>query len=151
MNTEKFINICVLVDKINKSIRKLEDTHILPYGTSIMHLRCLIGMNEMTPGMTIDDLSALCGVERHMIVRIMRDLSANDLCRAGDDAYDGRRFSSRYKPTERGIRVISEIERRISPTLKSLASEMGDDELAKFEKELELFNSAIRSEYRVNK
>ena len=58
-----------------KSINKLKEKGMAPYGLSSVHTRCIRSLNDFPAGLTRMQIAKQCGVDKAQISRIIGDLS----------------------------------------------------------------------------
>ena len=110
MDTKRFLFFYHGLHRIVKDIKKIETSYLEDYGLRSVHMSCLLNIMDSEDGVTATQLASVCGTDKALISRILKELIACDfICAEGE----GRSYNKKYNLAEKGENVVSAIEKDI--------------------------------------
>lgn len=117
MTQDRFELFDVSVSLICKSIQKLKNEKVLPYGLKSSHVLFLVQLGKSENGLTAGELSASGHVDKAQISRVISELISKGYV-SRQSVYQGQKYRNRLTLTEAGQRVTREINDMIANVLE---------------------------------
>ena len=138
MNSSGYERFILLVEEMQKTIRKIKLASALDLGVKGVHVFWLERLHGHPEGLTAAELAQQSMVDRSLISREIEALESTGYVRLLDD---GRR----YVLTERGIPIADEIVKRASAVQAAVNNGITEEELEEFYKTFEKLRDNFRT------
>lgn len=137
---ERFETFTVLINRINRNIRKIKNQEMAEYALKSAHISCLYYLYT-SDGLTATDLCERCEEDKATISRSLDYLEKNGylICQAKST----KRYKSPLKLTDQGIRVAAKIADKIAAFLEQISVELTEDERVQFYRSLSLISKGL--------
>lgn len=140
--TERFETFTVLINRINRNIRKIKNQEMAKYNLRSSHVSCLYYL--YTSGeLTATDLCERCEEDKATVSRSIEYLESNGylICKS--------KFSKRYKSplqlTEKGIEVGKKIADKVACFLNQISIELTEEEREQFYRSLSIISKGLNN------
>lgn len=137
---KRFEVFTVLINRINRNIRKIKSQEIAAFNLKGAHLSCLYHLYQ-TDGLTATDLCERCEEDKAAISRSLDYLEKNGylVC----DSLHGKRYKSPFYLTDKGREVGKEIIDKISRILDEVGTGITREERAAFYHSLSAISDSL--------
>ena len=112
-----------------KSITKLKEKGMAPYGLSSVHTRCIRSLNEHSSGLTRMQISKCCGVDKAQISRVIGELREKGYI-TDNSASSG--YKAKIVLTESGRIVAEQVNGMILNINNFVSGDIPDEKIAVF-------------------
>lgn len=137
---ERFEIFTVLLNRINRNIRKIKNKEMSNYELRSPHVSCIYYLYT-SEGLTATELCEKCEEDKATISRSLDYLEKNGylICKSTSK----KRYNSPFELTERGLRAGKRIADKIADVLEEISQGISDDDRAIFYKSLTIISENI--------
>ncbi len=137
---ERFEIFTVLLNRINRNIRKIKNKEMSNYELRSPHVSCIYYLYT-SEGLTATELCEKCEEDKATISRSLDYLEKNGylICKSNSK----KRYNSPFELTERGIRAGKRIADKIAAVLDEISVGISDEDRAVFYKSLNIISENI--------
>lgn len=136
----RFETFTVLINRINRNIRKLKNQEMAEYGLRSAHISCLYYLYR-EEGLTATDLCERCEEDKATVSRALDYLKTEAYIRREDTA--AKRYKSPLLLTEKGRKVAQKITAKIDRVLTEVGRALNEEERAAFYHHLTVISDAL--------
>ncbi|MBQ1988300.1 MAG: MarR family transcriptional regulator [Clostridia bacterium] len=145
---ERFETFTVLINRINRNIRKIKNQEMAEYNLRSAHVSCLYYLYT-NKGATATDLCERCEEDKATISRALDYLETNRYITR--DAESSKRYKSPLHLTEKGCVVGKKIADKINGVLDAIGEDITEEERMDFYRSLSIISDSLeRCVYRIN-
>ena len=137
---ERFEIFTVLLNRINRNIRKIKNKEMANYELRSPHVSCLYYLYT-SEGLTATELCEKCEEDKATISRSLDYLEKNGylICKSNSK----KRYNSPFELTERGLRAGKRIADKIGAVLDEISAGISDEDRAVFYRSLNIISENI--------
>ncbi len=137
---ERFETFTVLLNRINRNIRKIKNEEMANYELRSPHISCLYYL-YIAKKLTSKDLCERCEEDKATISRSLDYLEKNNyiICKSESR----KRYNAPFELTERGMRAGKKIADKIAAVLDEISTGISDDDRAIFYRSLNVISENI--------
>lgn len=137
---ERFETFTVLLNRINRNIRKIKNEEMANYELRSPHVSCLYYL-YLSQGLTSKELCERCEEDKATISRSLDYLEKNNyiVCKSESK----KRYNAPFELTERGMRAGKRIADKISAVLDEISAGISDKDRAIFYRSLNIISENI--------
>ena len=137
---ERFETFTVLLNRINRNIRKIKNEEMKNYDLRSPHISCLYYL-FISEELTSKDLCERCEEDKATISRSLDYLEKNGylVCKSESK----KRYNAPFELTERGMRAGKRIAEKITAVLDEISSGISDEDRAIFYRSLNVISENI--------
>lgn len=138
---ERFETFTVLLNRINRNIRKIKNEEMSNYELRSPHISCLYYLYISPEEITSKDLCERCEEDKATISRSLDYLEKNGylVCKSESK----KRYNAPFELTERGMRAGKRIADKISAVLDEISVGISDEDRAVFYRSLNIISENI--------
>lgn len=137
---ERFETFTVLINRINRNIRKIKNQEMAEYNLRSSHISCLYYLYT-SGGLTATDLCERCEEDKATIPRSLEYLEQSGYLTCESKAT--KRYKSPLKLTETGAKIGKKIADKIAYFLKEISIELTEEERLQFYRSLTLISKGL--------
>lgn len=137
---ERFETFTVLINRINRNIRKIKNAEMAEYDLRSVHISCLYYLYTIE-GLTATDLCERCEEDKATISRALDYLEKNGYLVCESTA--AKKYKSTFILTEKGREVGEKISDKIANVLDEVSDELSEDECVRFYRSLSLISERL--------
>ena len=128
-NRERFEDFSNLISSATKSLQKIKNHGMEPYGLGSTHTLCLKRLRSSADGLTRKELVVECETDKAQISRIIGELSEKGyVCeKSGKGGY-----RKKIILTESGEKIADEIELKVRKVIEYVSGEIPSDDIVNF-------------------
>ncbi len=138
---ERFETFTVLLNRINRNIRKIKNEEMSNYELRSPHISCLYYLYVSPEEITSKDLCERCEEDKATISRSLDYLEKNGYLVCKSDSK--KRYNAPFELTERGIRAGKRIADKISAVLDEISVGISDEDREIFYRSLNIISENI--------
>lgn len=137
---KRFETFTVLINRINRNIRKIKNQEMAEYNLRSPHISCLYYIYKSC-GITATDLCEKCEEDKATVSRSLDFLE--------NKGYLTResKFLKRYKSplvlTEKGKEIAKKVDEKVSRVLELISTELSEEERLEFYRSLSLISTGL--------
>lgn len=137
---ERFETFTVLLNRINRNIRKIKNEEMAKYELRSPHVSCIYYL-YISDGLTSKELCDHCEEDKATISRSLDYLEKNGylICKCENK----KRYNSPFELTERGMRAGKRIADKISEVLDEISTGISDEDRKVFYRSLNIISENI--------
>jgi DNA-binding MarR family transcriptional regulator len=120
-NRDRFEDFSNLIGSAMKSLQKIKNHGMEPYGLGSTHTLCLKRLNASPEGLTRKELSIECEIDKAQISRLVGELSEKGYVR---DKSETSGYRNKIVLTESGKRIADEIEQKVIRVLQYVSGDI---------------------------
>lgn len=137
---ERFETFTVLINRINRNIRKIKNQEMSEYDLRSVHVSCLYYMNRQA-GITATELCEKCEEDKATISRAIDYLEQNGylVC----ESRNTKRYKSPLVLTEKGKEVGEKISQKIAGVLDEISVGLSEEERKEFYRALSIISDEL--------
>ena len=137
---ERFETFTVLLNRINRNIRKIKNEEMKNYELRSPHVSCLYYL-YISEELTSKELCERCEEDKATISRSLDFLEKNGylICKSESK----KRYNAPFKLTEKGERAGKRITEKITAVLDEISSGISDEDRAVFYRSLNVISENI--------
>lgn len=137
---ERFETFTVLLNRINRNIRKIKNEEMANYALRSSHISCLYYL-YISEGLTSKDLGERCEEDKATISRSLDYLEKNGylVCKSESK----KRYNAPFVLTERGMCAGKRIADRIASVLDEISTGISDEDRTIFYRSLNVISENI--------
>jgi DNA-binding MarR family transcriptional regulator len=137
---ERFEVFTVLLNRINRNIRKIKNKEMAKYELKSPHISCLYYLYT-TEALTSKDLCERCEEDKATISRSLDYLEKNGyiICKSETK----KRYNATFELTDRGLRAGKRIADKISSVLDEISVGISEEDRAVFYRSLNIISENI--------
>ncbi|MBR5155947.1 MAG: MarR family transcriptional regulator [Clostridia bacterium] len=137
---ERFEVFTILLNRLNRNIRKIKNKEMANYELRSSHISCLYYL-YISEGLTSKDLCERCEEDKATISRSLDYLEKNGylICKCQNK----KRYNSPFELTERGIRAGKRIADKISSVLDEISIGISEEDREIFYRSLSIISENI--------
>ena len=137
---ERFETFTILLNRINRNIRKIKNMEMANYELRNSHVSCLYYLYT-TEGLTSKDLCERCEEDKATISRSLDYLEKNGylICKSDNK----KRYNATFELTERGLRAGKRTTERITAVLDEISKGISEEEREIFYRNLNIISENI--------
>ncbi len=137
---ERFETFTVLLNRINRNIRKIKNEEMANYELRSPHISCLYYL-YISKELTSKDLCERCEEDKATISRSLDYLEKNGylVCKCQNK----KRYNSPFELTDRGMRAGKRIADKIASVLDEISTGISDEDRAIFYRSLNIISENI--------
>lgn len=139
---ERFETFTVLINRINRNIRKIKNAEMAEYNLRSVHISCLYYLYTVE-GLTETDLCERCEEDKATISRAVDYLEKNGylIC----ESKTAKKYKSTFVLTDKGREAAEKISEKIAHVLDRLSDELSDEDRIRFYRNLSLISQNLES------
>ncbi len=145
---ERFETFTVLINRINRNIRKIKNQEMAEYNLRSAHISCLYYLYS-ADGMTATDLCERCEEDKATISRALDFLEENGYLTC--ESQSAKRYKSPLLLTEKGYMVSAKIAEKIRGVLDKIGVGLTEEERVAFYRSLSIISSSLEQCVNSNK
>lgn len=138
--TERFETFTILLNRINRNIRKIKNQEMKNYELRSPHISCLYYL-YISEALTAKELCERCEEDKATISRSLDYLEKNNYLICKSDSK--KRYNAPFVLTERGIRAGKRIADKITAVLCEIDEGISDADRAIFYRSLSIISENI--------
>ena len=137
---KRFETFTLLISRISRNIRKIENQEMAEYNLRSPHISCLYHL-YISDGLTATDLCERCEEDKAMVSRSVEYLEKGGylVC----ESKKAKRYKSPLKLTEKGRDAAKKISDKISYFLDQLSTELTEEERLELYRSLSLISKGL--------
>lgn len=136
----RFETFTVLMNRINRNIKKLKNNEMAEYDLRSAHVSCLYYIYSLEKA-TATDLCERCEEDKATVSRVLDYLETNGyIIREGESA---RRYKSLISMTEKGAEIGKKISQKIDDVLETVGKELTEEERLAFYNSLSKISESL--------
>ena len=137
---ERFEVFTVLLNRINRNIKKIKNEEMAKYELRSPHISCLYHL-YISKGLTAKELCERCEEDKATISRSLDYLEKNGylVC----NCQNKKRYNSPFEMTERGLRAGKRIADKIADVLHEISADISEEDRAVFYRSLNVISENI--------
>ena len=137
---ERYETFTVLLNRINRNIRKIKNEEMANYELRSPHISCIYYLYT-SEGLTAKDLCERCEEDKATISRSIDYLEKNNylVCKSESK----KRYNASFELTERGIRAGKRIADKIASVLEEISTGISNEDRAIFYHSLNIISENI--------
>ena len=132
----RFETFTLLINRINRNIRKIKIQEMASYGLRSIHVSCLYYLRTID-GLTAKDLCDRCAEDKATISRAL------DFLEQEGYLVNSRRYKSTLTLTEKGVAVGDEIVGKIAAVLDAISDGLTAEEREAFYRSLTIISDRL--------
>lgn len=138
---ERFERFTVLINRINRNIRRIKNQEMAEYNLRSVHISCLYYL-YLTQGLTATDLCERCEEDKATISRALDYLDKNGylICEA-----KAKRYRSPLVLTEKGEEAGKRITDKINKVLDEISGGLTEEERIAFYRSLTIISESLEA------
>ncbi len=133
-NRDRFEDFSNLISSAMKSLQKIKNHGMEPYGLGSTHTLCLKRLNSSPDGLTRKELALECEIDKAQISRLIAELSEKGYVREKSETVG---YKNKIILTESGKKVADEIEQKVRKVLAYVSGDIPSEQLDILYKTLE--------------
>ena len=139
---ERFETFTVLINRLSRNIRKIKNQEMADYGLRSAHVSCLYYLYREN-ALTATDLCERCEEDKATISRALEYLETNGylICQTKS----AKRYKSPLILTKKGSEAAKKIADKIDAVLKTISTDLSDEERKAFYKSLAVISESLDS------
>lgn len=137
---ERFETFTVLLNRINRNIRKIKNAEMANYELRSPHISCLYYLYAAKE-LTSKELCERCEEDKATISRSLDYLEKNNYLVCKSDSK--KRYNAPFELTERGMRAGKRIADKIAAVLDEISTGISDEDRAIFYRSLNIISENI--------
>lgn len=142
MLNEYYARFSNALTRINKSLQRIKDHGMQPYGLRGVHVLCLLYLSSGPQ--TVTRLAELSGLDKAAISRTVAELQRAGYAERGNP--NGWRSTCvPFQLTEAGIRVMKEADKTVDTTVEEASRGLTDEERDAFLRALKLISDNLQA------
>lgn len=138
--TERFETFTILLNRINRNIRKIKNQEMKNYELRSPHISCLYYL-YISETLTAKELCERCEEDKATISRSLDYLEKNNYLLCQSDSK--KRYNAPFVLTERGMRAGERIADKIAAVLDEISKGISDADRAIFYRSLSIISENI--------
>lgn len=137
---KRFETFTLLINRISRNIRKIENREMAEYNLRGPHISCLYHL-YLSDGLTATDLCERCEEDKATVSRSLEYLEQGGylVC----ESKRAKRYKSPLRLTEKGKEVAKNISDKISYFLEQLSTELTEEERLELYRSLSLISKGL--------
>lgn len=137
---KRFETFTILINGINRNIRKIKNQEMEEYNLRSAHISCLYYLYQ-SEGLTATDLCERCGEDKATISRSLNYLEKNGylIC----EAKSARRYKSPFMLTDKGAKIAEKISDKIAYFMEQVSADLSEEERLQFYRSLSLISKNL--------
>ena len=137
---KRFEKFTVLINGINRNIRKIKNQEMAEYNLRSSHISCLYYLYQ-SEGLTATDLCERCGEDKATISRSLDYLEKNGylIC----EAKSAKRYKSPFILTGKGARIAEKIADKVAYFIEQVSVDLSEEERLQFYHSLSLISKNL--------
>lgn len=137
---KRFETFTVLINRINRNIRKIKNQEMAGYNLRSTHISCLYYLYQ-SEGLTATDLCERCGEDKATISRSLDYLEKNGylIC----EAKSAKRYKSPFSLTGKGAEIAEKIADKIAFFFEQVSADLSEEERLQFYHSLSLISKNL--------
>ena len=124
---DRFEDFSNLICAALKSLQKIKNHGMEPYGLGSTHTLCLKRLNSSPEGVTRKELAETCEIDKAQVSRLIIELSEKGYVY---EESGGRGYRKKIFLTESGKMVAAEIDRKIRKVLRYVSGDIPNENIA---------------------
>ena len=145
MDRDRFLLFSSRLNEAQKSISRIKQKKMEHYGLASAHVLCICQLEENPEGLTKTELSAMCGVDKAQISRVVSDVVKKGYAFVGTTE---SRYRKKYFLTPEGALAAAEIKKIILDINSFVSTNIPQEDIEKF---YETFNTICENLNRAEK
>ena len=137
---ERYEKFTVLINKIGRSIRRIENKEMSEYNLRSTHVSCLYYL-YLEDNLTATELCDKCAEDKATISRAITYLEAQGFLTC--QSKSAKRYKSPIKLTEKGTEAGKKIAEKINHVLDGITYELTDEKRREFYRFLTMINDRL--------
>ena len=125
-----------------KSIQKLKNKAMLPFGLASAHTMCLRHLYNAPEGLTRTRLTHLCDIDKAQVSRIINELCSRGYVIETED--ESINYKKRLRLTPMGKSIAEEINRIVRKVHSYVSSDFSEDEINNFYRVFDVICDKLR-------
>ena len=109
---QRYETFTALILNISRCVQKIKNEEMAPLGLKGRQVQCLFALYNSEDGASVTTLCELCGEDKGMISRTLKDLTARGLVYV--DEQKERKYRNPVKLTEKGAEAAGIVSKKIS-------------------------------------
>lgn len=136
----RFETFTVLINRINRNIRKIKNQEMAEYDLRSAHISCLYYIYTLK-GATATDLCERCEEDKATISRALNFLDTNGYITR--EAESTKRYKNPLLLTDKGLEVGKKIADKITHVLNTISGALTEEERIDFYRSLSIISDSI--------
>ena len=137
---ERFETFTVLINRINRNIRRIKNQEMAEYNLRSAHVSCLYYL-YINRGATATDLCERCEEDKATISRALDYLETNGYLSC--ESRSAKRYKSPLMLTEKGSQVGKKIADKINGVLDAISGGLTEEERVSFYRSLSIISESL--------
>ena len=125
-----------------KSIQKLKNKAMLPFGLASAHTMCLRHLYNAPEGLTRTRLTYLCDIDKAQVSRVINELSSRGYVVETED--ESINYKKRLKLTPMGTEIAKEINKIVLKIHSHVSSDFSEEEINTFYRVFDVICDKLR-------
>lgn len=138
--TERFETFTVLIAKISRNIKKIQNREMAAYGLRSTHVTCLYYLYA-AESLTATDLCERCEEDKATISRVLEYLEENGFVFC--ETKLAKRYKSAFVLTEKGKEAGKKITETVNCVLDEICIDLTEEERVSFYRNLTLISDSL--------
>lgn len=123
---QRYKTFTLLIMNISRCVQKIKNVEMAVLGLKGRQVQCLFNLYNSEGGASLTQLCELCGEDKGMMSRTLKELSAQGLVYV--DAQKDRKYRNPIKLTEKGDEIASIVTDKISEILQQVGNGISDED-----------------------
>ena len=133
-NRDRFEDFSTLIGSAMKSLQKIKNHGMEPYGLGSTHTLCLKKLHASQGGLTRKELALECEIDKAQISRLITELTEKGYVREKSETVG---YKNKIVLTESGKKVADEVEQKVRKVLEYVSGEIPYEQITVFYNTLE--------------
>ncbi|MBR7142189.1 MAG: winged helix-turn-helix transcriptional regulator [Clostridia bacterium] len=138
----RFETFTVLINRINRNIRKIKNLEMAEYQLRSPHISCLYYLYT-SPGLTSTELCEKCEEDKATVSRSLEYLEANGYLTCQSSR--AKRYKSPLALTQKGLDAGGRIAHKIQRVLEEVSAALSEEERLSFYRNLSLVSQSLET------
>ena len=106
--TQRFELFCTTINQIHRNLQRIKLKEMEEFGLKAIHVMCLFELNHNPEGLTLTQLTNLCGEDKAAISRAISELTKRDMVTSNSE----KKYRSLITLTEEGKSIAAKIDQK---------------------------------------
>lgn len=115
--TNRFELFCTTINQIHKNLQRIKLKEMEQFGLKGIHVMILFELNHNPEGLTLTNLTSLCGEDKAAISRAVSELTKRDLVKSESE----KKYRSLITLTESGSELANIIDEKVEAAVTAVS------------------------------
>lgn len=106
--TQRFELFCTTINQIHRNLQRIKLKEMEEFGLKAIHVMCLFELNHNPEGLTLTQLTNLCGEDKAAVSRAVSELTKRDMVTSNSE----KKYRSLITLTEEGKSIAAKIDQK---------------------------------------